>query len=269
MANEMMFSIDTEKCTGCGRCVTDCQRRVLKLQNNKAITVNPFCFNCGHCLAVCPENAVKCSGFDDEIWELTGKSPFLGEKDLLLHLKAHRTIRQYKETPVEKEKIEKIIEAGRITPTASNSQNVRYIVVEKEIDAIEDAVIAQYRPQAELSEQEGEQPPHFVTLPYTFSPDRLKRGFLFHKAPLVILAISPSEINGCLAARSMELMAEALGLGTVYVGLFTKPANQNKKLRESLGIAAEEMIAACLAMGYPKVHYLRTAPRKNANVVWK
>ena len=261
----MQFIIDNLKCTGCGLCVIICQRRVLELQNGKAAAVNASCFKCGHCFAICPNNAVKMSGCDDEVWDIRGKQVFLDEKSRLTHLKARRSIRQYRDIPVEKEKIEKIIEAGRLTPTASNAQNVRYIVVQKEINAVEDAVIAQYKPQTEASSKPG----YHVSLASTYSPDRLKRGFLFQGAPQVILAISPSEINGCLAAMSMELMAEALGLGTVYVGLFTRPANFNEKLLESLGVAKDEKICACLAIGYPKVQYLRTAPKKAANVVWR
>ena len=68
---------------------------------------------------------------------------------------------------------------------------------------------------------------------------------------------------------SMELMAEALGLGTVYVGLFTRPANQNAALRQSLGVTQNENIAICLAVGYPAVTYQRSAPKKPANVVWR
>jgi nitroreductase/NAD-dependent dihydropyrimidine dehydrogenase PreA subunit len=270
MANEISFIIDNEKCSGCGRCAVDCQRRVLELQNNKAAAVSANCFKCGHCFAICPENAVKLSGCDDEICEISDKQVFLDENKLKAHLKARRSIRQYKDTPVEKEKIEKIIEAGRLTPTAGNSQDVRYIVVKNDIDAIEDAVIAQYKLPAELPPTEDQVPPgHFVAFPAYYSPDRLKRGFLFHKAPQVILVISSNETNGCLAAMSMELMAEALGLGTVYVRLFTRPANLNKKLRESLGVAEEELIAACLAIGYPNVKYLRNAPKKAANIVWR
>ena len=264
MSKEIRFLVDGEKCTGCGDCVADCMRRVLVIQNKKAVVTGSNCFGCGHCLAICKENAVKASGCDDEIWEAEGKPVFLDEVELMTHLKFRRSIRKYEDTPVEKEKIDKIIEAGRLTPTASNLQNVRYIVVQKGIDALEDEVMTQYKLKNEtpVSEYHAKLPPHF-------NQDRLKRGFLFHKAPLVIIAVSPSEINACLAAMSMELMAEALGLGTVYVGLFTRPANLNKKLRESLGVEEEEIMAACLAIGYPKVQYQRTAPRKAANVVWK
>ena len=261
MMNEVQFLIDNEKCTGCGLCVSDCQRRVLMIQNKKAVVdTSAICFECGHCLAICPENAVIVRGCDDEIWEVP-KTPFLDEKSLKAHLKFRRTIRQYRDTPVEKEKIEKIIEAGRLSPTAKNSQNVRYIVIQNGIDALEDEVLEQYKTSGKKEYQ--------LVFPHYYKPDRLQRGFLFHKAPLVIIIISKLEIDGCLAAMNMELMAATLGLGAVYSSLFVHPASINMELRESLGITEEEKIATCLAIGYPKVKYQRTAPRKKANITWR
>ena len=265
MEQEIKVLIDSEKCTGCCACLADCQRHVLEIQNGKAVVASGSCLKCGHCFAVCPAEAVKLSGHDDEIIDVPEKSAFLNEKDLLTHLKFRRSIRQYKDIPVEKEKLDKIIEAGRISPTVSNSQNVRYIILQDDREAIEDEVLAMYKTQSELSDSLALR----MKVPVKTIHERLKRGFLFHRAPAVILVISPSEINGCLAAMNMELMAETLGLGTVYVGLFTLPANKNKKLRESLGISEEENIATCFALGYPKVQYLRSVPRKKANVVWK
>ena len=265
MEQEFHVVIDAEKCSGCGSCLAECQRRALEIQNNKAVVINDTCLKCGHCLAVCPENAVKLTGYSDEIINVPEKSVFLNEKDLLTHLKFRRSIRQYKDTPVEKEKLEKIIEAGRLTPTASNSQNVRYIVLRSEVEAIEDEVLSMYKTPGEWATALSRR----TKVPLDILQERFKRGFLFFNAPAVILVVSQSEINACLAAMSMELMAESLGLGTLYVGLFTRPANKNQKLRDSLKIAEEESIAACLALGYPKVRYLRSVPRKNANITWR
>jgi len=265
MDQEILVQIDSDKCIGCGSCAADCPRQILIIQNGKTAVMNSHCLKCGHCLAVCPRNAVKLTGYDDEIVTMPEKSVFLNEKDLMTHLKFRRSIRQYRDTQVEKEKFEKIVEAGRLSPTASNAQNVRYIILQSGIEAIEDEVLAMYRTQSELSESLSLR----MNISVTALHERLKRGFLFFRAPAVILVVSPNDINACLAVMNMELMAEALGLGAVYVGLFTRPANKNIKLRESLGIAEEENITACLALGYPKVQYLRSVPRKKANVLWK
>jgi len=265
MEQEINVVVDHEKCSGCGSCLTDCLRRVFEIQDGKAVVTRSHCLKCGHCLAICPANAVTLTGYNDEIFETDGASVFLNENELMTHLRFRRSVRQYKDTPVEKEKLEKIIEAGRITPTASNAQNVRYIVLQNEREAIEDEVLAMYKTQSDLYEAFAAR----IKVPVEVFLKGVKRGFLFHKAPTVILVVSQSEINACLAAMNMELMAEALGLGTLYVGLFTRPANGNKPLRERLGIAEDESIAACLALGYPNVQYLRSVPRKKAEVIWR
>jgi len=264
MEQKIRVVIDSEKCSGCGICLADCLRNALEIQNGKAVVINDDCLKCGHCLAVCPENAVKLTGYDDEVVNVPGKFVFLNENDLMTHLKFRRSIRQFKDTLVEKAKLEKIIEAGRLTPTASNAQNVRYIILQNKREAVEDKVLAMYKTQSQWSEPLAGR----WNIPVKTLHERLKRGFLFFKAPVVILVISQNEINASLAAMSMELMAESLGLGTVYVGLFTRPANQNKELRESLGVAEDESIAVCLAVGYPKVRYFRSVPREKANVIW-
>jgi len=209
--------------------------------------------------------AVWLEGLDDEILEASDAAGTFDAGVLRDHLKLRRSVRHFRADPVEKETLEKVIEAGRLTPSGSNKQNVRYIVVQHGINDLEDEIIAQYK-------QELGQParrPGDVPLSLDLSKYTLERGFLFHGAPALILVVSENNTNACLAAMSMELMAEALGLGTLYVGLFVTPANRNEALRASLGIAAEENIAVCLALGHPAVTYLRSAPKKPANIIWR
>jgi len=257
MESAIKIIIDRDKCAGCGECAADCLRRVIEVRGGKAAVLSGDCLKCGHCVAVCPANAVRMEGVEDEILEKGESAGALDADALKAHLKLRRSVRRYKREPAPREKLEWIIEAGRLTPSGSNLQNVRYIVIQNGIDALEDEVIAQYK-------QTG-------TLPGgpDMSKYKLERGFLFHGAPALILVVSENSVNACLAAMSMELMAEALGLGTLYVGLFTRPANQNAALRQSLGIAGNEDIAVCLAVGYPAVTYQRSAPKKAANVVWR
>jgi len=210
-------------------------------------------------------------GLADDILEKSSAVNTLDADVLREHLKLRRSIRHYRKTPVEKEKLVQVIEAGRLTPSGSNRQNVRYIVVQSGLDALEDEVIAQYE---ELGEQARPSAGAETSAPPSLAPldtgiYKLERGVLFHGAPALILVVSENSTNACLAAMSMELMAEALGLGTLYVGLFAKPASQNASLRQELGLAPEENIAVCLALGYPAVSYLRSAPKKPARIVWR
>ena len=264
MESAIKIIIERDKCDGCGLCVSDCLQRTLEIRDGKAQVLSDNCLKCGHCLAICPMNAVRMEGVEDEILETGGPGGVLDADALKAHLKLRRSVRRYKPAPVEREKLEKIIEAGRLTPTGRNLQNVRYIVIQNGIDAIEDEVLEQYRELQKQAELNGD-PEGFPNV----RSFRLERGFLFYNAPALILVVSENNTNACLAAMSMELMAEALGLGTVYIGLFVRPANQNEALRRSLGIAEDENIAICLAVGYPAVTYRRSAPKKPANIMWR
>lgn len=108
------INIDLSLCIGCSKCVKDCVFGNLSVKEHKAVVLGQKCIECGHCVAVCPT----------------------GADSLLKQLRFARSVRQFKDTPVQKEIIDKIIEAGRLTPTASNSQKVEYVVIDKNKDEL-------------------------------------------------------------------------------------------------------------------------------------
>ena len=261
-----MVQINKEKCTGCGLCCNDCPSKIIELEYKKASISQPKCLRCGHCVAICPVNAVSIEEYDmSEVEEFGSEQLHLDQEVLLKSLKSRRSIRKYQKKRVEHEKIEKIIEAGRYTPTGSNKQDVSYIVVEKDISILENEGINIYKRLVKI----GGFISRFIKLPIDIKSLNVKEGFLFHGAPALILVISPNVSNATLASMSMELMAEAQGLGTLYVGLFTRVANKNKKIRTFLGLKKNEKIVQCIALGYPDVKYQRTTPRKKADIKWK
>ncbi|MCL6458994.1 MAG: 4Fe-4S dicluster domain-containing protein, partial [Gorillibacterium sp.] len=61
-----MMIVDEEKCTGCGQCVKDCFLADIELIEGKARIHNVSCMKCGHCIAVCPKNAVTTNDYNME-----------------------------------------------------------------------------------------------------------------------------------------------------------------------------------------------------------
>ncbi|MFV0440807.1 MAG: nitroreductase family protein [Lachnospirales bacterium] len=259
------IKVDKDKCVGCNLCSTDCPMKIIEVKDNLARILKEDCLKCGHCLSVCPKNAITIEEYDmNEIIEGNIEKEHIDSDKLMKHLMLRRSVRQYTKIPVEREKIKKIIEAGRYTATARNRQNVRYIVIDRDINRLEDLGLKTFKKLSKLALPLSK----VVKLPYDFSKMNIDRGFLFHEAPAIILVVSSSTLDAGLASTSMELMAESLGLGTLYVGLFTAPANKSKEIRKLLKIEKNEKIVSCLALGYPDVKYYRSAPKKKANIMW-
>ena len=258
--------INKEQCIGCGECVADCPYSAIELDTQrKARMFRDSCLECGHCVAVCPQAAVRMDGYDmGEVIEFDQSTPALDPHRLMNSIRSRRSVRQFTPDEVERKKIEYIIEAGRFTPTGSNKQKNRYIVVEHPERSIEVSAVQSFKKLQAVLDILG----RFIRLPYRTSDYKLQEGFFFHGAPAVILVVSEDATDAALASTNMSTMAESLGLGVLYVGFFTRAAGMSKRIRQQLGLKAKEKVVTALAIGYPNVHYIRTAPRKQAEVRW-
>lgn len=277
-----MMNVNAEKCIGCGQCVKDCFPRDIEIVDGKAKINNVACIKCGHCVAVCPKDAVSTDEYNMEDVKDYNKEDFLVDADNLLNfIKFRRTIRQFKDKEVEEEKISKIIEAGRYTQTASNMQDVSYTVVREglqELRAIAleslkekgEGLLANLTPQTMRFKRYAEM---WIKMYEDFkaNPNENLKGNdkLFFNAPAVIVVTANSDVNGALASSNMELMTNALGLGTFFSGFFVLAAQDNKKIMDFLGVKEGKKIATCMIVGYPDVKYFRTVPRKEADISWK
>ena len=68
-----MVIVDTEKCIGCGACEKDCLLSEIHVIEGKAVPNNKTCFNCGHCVAICPVGAVRPQTGEEEVVPMTAE----------------------------------------------------------------------------------------------------------------------------------------------------------------------------------------------------
>ena len=234
--------IDRTACIGCGLCSRVCAAHNIAVTDHKAVTVLDDCMLCGQCSA------------DGQI-EKKGEVR-LEPRDVLEVIRFRRSIRSFQETPVPGEVIAQVLEAGRLTHTAKNSQEVSFVVLDKERDRIEKMAVRVFRtikPVADL-----------------FSPmaknNKIDDNFFFFRAPAVIVILAKDKTNGLLAAQNMEFVAEAHGLGVLYSGFFTMAANASRKIKKALGVPKGKKAAMTLVLGYPDVRFLRSTPHKKLDV---
>lgn len=272
-----MFEIDREKCIACKQCINDCPTRDILLKDGKAHIKNEACIKCGHCIAICPVDAVSTDDYNMEEVKSFNKEEFSVESDRLLNfIKFRRSTRNFKDKDVEKEKIEKIIEAGRFTQTSTNSQDVSYIVVSEKLDELRNLayeslkkkgeyILANLTPETKYLERYAK---IWIYMYNAYKEDPIKNDKLLFNAPKAIFVVSPSQVNGALASSNMELMTDALGLGTFFSGFLLVAAKDNKEIADLLGIPDSNLLVTCLVIGYPNVKYKRTVPRKEALINW-
>jgi nitroreductase/NAD-dependent dihydropyrimidine dehydrogenase PreA subunit len=273
-----MIVINGEKCIGCGSCVKDCSPNNIEIVDSKARVKNATCLECGHCIAVCPMNIVSSDEYDMSDVKEYDKNTFdIKPENLLNFIKFRRSIRQFKNQPIEDEKLLKIIEAGRFTATAANSQKVSYVVVrEKNIPELRRLALESLCDSIKATSLQSQQNPaiaryaqRFMEMYESDKKEPGKNDGLFFNAPAVILIAADSAVDAALAASNMELMTFALGLGTFYSGFLMRAVQGSAKISNFLGLADSQSVKVCLVLGYPDVTYLRTVPRKSANIIWR
>ena len=56
--NELVAVVDSNKCTGCETCVSECPASAIALENDKAKVDKDMCVDCQTCVDVCPSEAI-------------------------------------------------------------------------------------------------------------------------------------------------------------------------------------------------------------------
>lgn len=270
-----MIHVDIEKCIGCGLCVKDCWCEELEIVDNKAEAKGVFCISCGHCVAICPENAIFLN--DTPPGDLIETAPSTSAIDPLLFLhwmKSRRSIRQFTKEALSEEDLQQILEVGRYSPKGGNLQNVSFVVIRDHLQEVKKMAVEALYALSELTEEQKKIPnmTHYAKewkKLYSLEQEGSSQDRLFFHAPCVILVISPAAPNALIAASHMETMIYSLGLGMFYSGFTTRAVNESKQLKEFLGLEPSDLVHTALVIGHPAVRYQRSVYRKNPRVIYK
>ena len=173
--------------------------------------------------------------------------------DVLEAIRNRRSVRQYKDTPVPDDVLNKVLEAARWAPSWANTQCTRYVVVKDPAT------------KARLAETVNRGNPSYEAL---------------KNAPIIIVACAELKKAGYykgeastdkgdwfmfdvgIAMENLALAAHALGLGTVHVGYIP----DSKKVEEILGAPEGVVAVEMTPLGYPAGE-TKAPPRKELSEI--
>ena len=142
-------------------------------------------------------------------------------------IQTRKSVRAFVDKPVEDEKLNAVLEAARLAPSASNRQEWRFVIVREPETRKELAAVA--GGQAFV----GEAPVLIVACAET-DGHVMRCGQLSYP------------IDVAIALDHMSLAAVELGLGSCWIGLFDE-----KKVKEILHIPDEIRVVELMPLGYP------------------
>jgi nitroreductase len=263
------------------------------MQDGKAHVTGDRSLQCGHCVAVCPVDAVRVDTIDEKSFSFNS---FELENDWLPHgvfdtsrlvqlMASRRSCRNYTEQSVDRLVLEDLVKIGTTAPSGTNSQNWTFTIFPDRGAVIEFAqrIGAFFRNLNRMAEKtlmrkalkligkpglDNYYQAYYQSVKEGLEEwEQHRRDRLFHGATAVIVVASkpggscPKE-DALLAAQNILLAAHSMGLGTCLIGFAVEAIQNDPTIKHFLKIPNEETVYAVIAMGYPDEKYEVLTGRK-------
>ncbi|TFF90309.1 MAG: 4Fe-4S dicluster domain-containing protein [Promethearchaeota archaeon] len=291
--------IDNEKCIKCLECVKECPESLFvkpptPIGESRKVNFedpNNICILCGHCIAICPVDAIEYES-EERAQEFEGiEDPLklINFKQQIKILQARRSVRRFKEADVSKENIDLILKATKYAPSARNERSWRFIILrdKEHMEEIRKAVIkmltllrtvVKYKWILKYFAPKSvrdmiEDPTTGPKLDEFISSYEEGEDPVFYNAPVVMILYSPSNGNlsgadAGIALTNTMLAAQSLGLGTCWIGYAQEALNRYGETKQDLEIPKGMNVNGVLIIGYPDVKFKKIPPRESLDVKW-
>jgi ferredoxin len=289
---KQLHLVDPETCKGCGTCADICSENVLEVLDGKATTARDradACIMCGQCVAVCPFGALQIPELTGvRFQDLSGRPSEYAEFLDLLRLR--RSVRVFKDRPVEADLTGKILEAAATAPIGMPPHSTEVLIIERreELDFLLKELVKDYAVMvrsfsnplgravirlAAGAESYRALKDHIVDKASSANEAYQLDGSdrYMYGAPMLMLfhsdrsAMSYVE-SAHLVCHHAMLAAVSLGLGTTIIGTIPPIVDRSKALRSRYGIPKNNKVISALVLGYPKYKYRKSIRRDLAKV---
>lgn len=268
-----LFTVNRSQCKRDQICVSECPRKIITVDAEGFPVCSPeneaLCVVCGHCVAVCPHEAMSLTAMP-----LESCTPIIGKissEQVELLLKSRRSVRSYKKESVSRDVIDKIIEIARYAPTGMNAQDVQWTVIHSQasVDRVVGAVIDWMRALVKMgSPMAGAYNAASIVEAHDAGVDIVGRG-----APHIIIAHAHkdnmlAQIDCSIALTYLMLASMPYGAGTCWAGFIQLAAGMSESVLKSLGLPEGHKCNGAMMIGYPKFAFHRIPMRKAPSIKW-
>jgi nitroreductase/NAD-dependent dihydropyrimidine dehydrogenase PreA subunit len=271
-----LLIIDETKCKKDGICARECPLAIIKLKDGDGFPeIRPggedICNSCGHCVAICPHGALSHARVPIEKSPLIEKDLEINAEQAVQFLRSRRSVRFFKDQPVEREKLQRLIEIARYAPTGGNLQLVEWLVFTDAalIRTIAERTVEWMRQV--LAKAPKSVPPYFPLIVRAWD---MGYNSVTWSAPALVVASAPKKattgmVDVALALAYFELAAPKFGLGTCWSGLVEGALQLFEAVKEAVGLPDGYPHHYAMMVGYPKPKYTRLPERKAPKITWK
>ena len=271
-----LLIIDQEKCKKDEFCIRECPAAIIRLSDGDGFPElveggEEGCIRCGHCVAACPHGALSHADVPIESSPEIRDELNITEAQAEQFLRSRRSVRVFKDKPVEKDKIQKLIEMARYAPTGGNSQAIEWVAGTDEARIKKIAGLT-----VEWVRELAKDPAVVAASPYLpMVVAAWDAGFdsVLRNAPAIIVASASGEImtgqvDVTIAMTYLDLMAPALGLGTCWAGLLQGALTNLPSLKAEVGMPSDHPHHYPMMLGYNNIKYFRVPERKTPKIVF-
>jgi ferredoxin len=287
--------VDASKCNGCGICVELCSDGTLSMNNGipEQGSVSTFgCIGCGQSAAVCPKEALTVTGrclSAGDLFPLPPVEENAAYESLLNLFVRRRSIREFKDRPVEPELLKKILDAAQTAPMGIPPSDVNALVLDSAekvlrfsgdfcgvlekmkwmFSGVGLAMMGPFLGKAtKVMFRDFIRP---LVEAYTGEMKQGKDVITYH-APAAIYFYGTEftdPADPIIAATYAMVAAESLGLGTCMLGAihpFLQNGGYAKKFREKWNIRYKTKAGLVVIFGYPKYKFHQAIRRDFAHI---
>ncbi|MFP5214083.1 MAG: nitroreductase family protein [Acidobacteriota bacterium] len=271
-----LFHIDRNSCKRDGICASVCPMGLIDLKEDGYPSpidgAEELCVKCGHCVAACPTGSLSHAEIPVELCTPVKNELKLSGEQCEQFLRARRSIRTYKEKPVPRDDLSRLIELARYAPSGHNCQCTEWLVIDTkaELKRLSDVVADWMRWMVA----------NMPELAHAWHMDRtLKRyeeghDVILRGAPAVVVAhaeesnrLAPSTCT--IALTYLEVAATGMGLGCCWAGYFNAAANAFPAMKEALALPKGHQCFGAMMVGHPRYAYHRMPTRKAPAITWR